>query len=138
MDMKTLNPYIDFGGRCRQAMTFYKNAFGGEITVLQTFAEAGMDVPEPFKNNVIHSELKAEGILFQASDGQPGVSPVPVGDNINFNVNLTDESEEARLFAALAEGGRVDQPLGITFWNSIYGAVTDRYGIHWIFNCPKS
>jgi uncharacterized glyoxalase superfamily protein PhnB len=76
--------------------------------------------------------------LFQASDGWPGVPLVSVGDNIYFNVNLTDENEEARRKAALAEGSRMDQPLEATFWNSIYGAMTDRYGIHRIFNCPKS
>ena len=30
--MKSLHPYIDFGGKCREAMTFYKAVFHGELT----------------------------------------------------------------------------------------------------------
>jgi uncharacterized glyoxalase superfamily protein PhnB len=33
--MKTLNPYINFGGKCREAMAFYRDVFGGQITALE-------------------------------------------------------------------------------------------------------
>lgn len=80
--------------------------------------------------------MKAEGLLLQASDGQPG-GAVTVGDNIALTVNMSDEQEQARIFDALANGGKVDYPLQATFWNSIFGMVTDRYGIHWQLNCAR-
>ena len=134
--MKTLNPYINFAGKCREAITFYKDCFKGEITALQTYAEAGMDVPEPFKQKVLHSELKAEDIVLMASDGQPGVA-VTVGDNITLSIILTDQAEQERIFNVLADGGKVDLALQDTFWGARFGIVTDRYGIHWQLNCDK-
>lgn len=29
--MNAINPYIGFNGRCREAMTFYKECLGGEM-----------------------------------------------------------------------------------------------------------
>ena len=89
-----------------------------------------MDVLEPFKQNILHSELKAEDLWLQASEGQPG-GQVTVGDNITLSVNLSDEQGQKRLFESLANGVKADYPLHTTFWNSIFGMVTDRYGIHW-------
>ena len=134
--MKTLNPYINFGGKCREAMSFYRDVFNGQITALQTYAEAGMDVLEPFRQNVLHSELKAEDLWLQASDGQPG-GMVTTGDNVTLSVNVSDEQEQTKIFEALAKGGKVDYPLHTTFWNSIFGIVTDRCGIHWQLNCAR-
>jgi PhnB protein len=134
--MKTLNPYINFAGQCREAMAFYKDCFQGEITALQTFGEAGMDVPEPFKQNILHSELKAEAMWLQASDGQPG-SAVIIGDNVTLSINLSDEKEQQRIFDTLADGGKVDYPLHDTFWGARFGMVMDRYGLHWQLNCEK-
>ena len=31
--MKHLNPYIGFNGTCREAMTFYKDCLGAELTM---------------------------------------------------------------------------------------------------------
>ena len=39
-----------------------------------------------------------------------------------------------RHFAALAEGGTVDEPLQDTFWGARFGMLVDRFGIHWMFN----
>ena len=36
-----LNPYLNFNGTARQALEFYNDVFGGELT-LSTFAEFGM------------------------------------------------------------------------------------------------
>ena len=36
-----LNPYLSFDGKAREAMDFYHDVFGGELTT-QTFAEGGM------------------------------------------------------------------------------------------------
>ena len=134
--MKTLNPYINFAGKCREAMTFYKDCFKGKITAMQTYDEGGMDVPEQFKQNILHSELKADAIWLQASDGQPGGS-VMVGDNITLSLNFSDEKEQQRIFDTLAEGGKVDYALHDTFWGARFGMATDRYGIHWQLNCDK-
>lgn len=39
--MKQLNSYLTFNGRCREAMTFYKECLGGEL-FLQTVGESSL------------------------------------------------------------------------------------------------
>jgi len=133
--MKSLHPYIDFGGKCREAMTFYKSVFHGELT-LNSFGEFGMEMPEPMKNLVMHSELKADGLVLHASDGQPH-HPATIGSNVSLSLQLTDEAEQTRIFDALAHGGQVLQPLEDGPWGARFGMLTDRFGLQWLLNCPK-
>ena len=36
------------------------------------------------------------------------------------------------MFAALAEGGQVQMPLGKTFFSPSFGMVADRFGVAWM------
>ena len=72
--MKSVNPYFDFGGRCREALEFYKECFGGEIIELVTYAETPLEVPEQFKQQIMHAKFRAEDIYFMATDGDPPAS----------------------------------------------------------------
>ncbi|MCU0495318.1 MAG: VOC family protein [Chloroflexaceae bacterium] len=134
--MKTLIPYLNFGGRCREAMTFYKGCFQAEQLTMQTFADAGFEVPPPFQDYILHSELTTDGLVLRASDGRFD-SPATVGDNISLNLMLNNLEEQERIFNSLAEGGTVDQPLQDAFWGDRFGQVTDQFGIHWMLICPK-
>ena len=40
-----------------------------------------------------------------------------------------------RMFAALAVDGKGEMPLQDMFWGSYFGSLTDRFGVHWMFNC---
>ena len=40
-------------------------------------------------------------------------------------------------FDALAEGGKVQEPLQDTFWGAKFGILQDAYGIRWMFNCEN-
>lgn len=132
--MKNMNPYLTFAGNCREAMEFYQLCLNGEITSMQTFAEAKMDVPEALKNKIVHAVLNAEGIHLMASDGMAGFV-ANVGNVISLSLDLTDTAEEEKIFNALAEGGKITMPLAKMFWGGIYGRLTDRYGIQWQLNC---
>jgi PhnB protein len=44
-----------------------------------------------------------------------------------------DGREDAdRLFAALAEGGEITEPIADQVWGDYYGSLTDRFGIMWM------
>ena len=132
--MKSLNPYLNFAGNCREAIYFYKDTFMGEILSMQTFAEANMEVEDRFKNNIIHADFKAEDVHLMASDGMPGFV-AESGNMVTLSVDLSDVDEQDRLFNALAAGGTVTMPLDTTFWGARFGMVTDRFGINWMLNC---
>ena len=134
--MSTLNPYLTFGGNCVEAMNFYKDCLGGELK-MNTLGDstAGKDMPD-YKDQIMHAELKSDGIVFYASD-MMGPKSVVVGNAVNLCVNSTDEAWTKEVFAKLAEGGKVGHELKLEFWGDMFGDFTDKYGIRWMFNCSK-
>ena len=61
----------------------------------------------------------------QAFDGVRGVM---------LALTYPTASEARRVFDELAKGGRVQMPLGETFWAAAFGSVTDRFGTPWLVN----
>jgi PhnB protein len=45
---------------------------------------------------------------------------------------VSSEEEAKRLFAALADGGKVTMPLAKTFFSPLFGMVNDRFGLAWM------
>ncbi len=123
-------------GTCKAAMKFYQECLGGELT-MQTFGESGQEVPEDYRQKIMHSELKVDNIHLMASDVMPGQS-VNQGDNIVLSIQLTDVKEQETIFNKLAAGGTVTMPLQDTFWGARFGMLVDKFGIHWMLNCQTS
>jgi PhnB protein len=132
--MITSNPYLHFSGNAREALDFYKTIFNGEVSGLQSYAEAGMAHDESMKNRVMHSEFKAGGVYFMASDSPTDVAPHS-DNNISMSLNFSDTAEIDRVFNALAQGGTVTVPLDTAPWGAKFGMLTDKYGIEWLLNC---
>lgn len=133
--MIQLNPYLRFNDRkCREAMTFYKECLGGELT-FQTIGESPMakEMPPEGQENIMHASLKTKDFEIFASDMMR--DKAVVGDNIALSLNLTDEKRTRELFEKIGKGGEVFMPLEKQFWGAIFGVVTDKYGIEWMFNC---
>lgn len=134
--MESMNPYIDFSGKCREALAFYTDCFNGEIVQQMTYADANIDVPDAFKSHLLHAEFKAPGIRLMASDGRPGQTVAP-SSRIMLCLHFTDEAEQTRVFDALGKGGSVIEPLAIAFWGARFGMTIDAFGVHWMLICPK-
>jgi len=129
----TVNPYLTFTGNCREAMTFYKEALGGELDVM-TFEGAPVDVPEEHKNNVMHASLKFGDALIMASDSMPE-QQVNNGNSVYISIASSDVEEGRRFFNNLSDGGTILMPFEKTFWGAIFGMFTDKYGMNWMINC---
>ena len=130
--MARLIPYLSFTGNCREAMTFYQGCLGGQLWV-QTFGEAPMaeGMPAEMREQILHSALNSDTLVLMASDSMGGQTPTP-GGSITLCIN-TDEADELNaLFDKLSVGATVTQPLNEEFFGW-YGALTDRYGINWMF-----
>lgn len=69
-------------------------------------------------------------------DSMPG--KLNVGNNFYITIDPDDGEEAERIFAALAEGGRVQMPLQRTEWAEKHGSCTDRYGIQWMVDYTGS
>jgi PhnB protein len=136
-----LDVYLFFDGNCREAMDFYKGVFGGDLNV-QTYSEAPQ-MPsehggkEDMADKVMHASLEGGAVKIMASD-----SPFPdkLGSgSVSLSLGGTDATKLTELFNALAEGGKVNQPLQKQFWGDTFGMATDKYGFDWMVNitAPK-
>ena len=71
----TLNPYLNFNGNAREAMTFYQQVLGGELTSAPSTSSAvgGLE-------GVMHAQLETpDGFTLMASDTAPGMGEVTPG-----------------------------------------------------------
>lgn len=130
-----IQPYLFFDGRCEEAIDFYKTTIGAEVTMLMRFK----DSPEPpdkamcpgiSPENVMHASLKIGDSTVMCSDGRGEGKPKFEG--ISLSLTVKDAVEAERLFAALGKGGRVQMPLGKTFWSPAFGMLADRFGVSWM------
>lgn len=131
MNAKLL-PYLNFMGKTREAMEFYKSVLGGEL-IISTFGESGAPVKDEFKDWIMHAELKNGELTFMASDGYDE-KPVHMGDNINMSIVGTDEAQISKYFEGLSEGAKVEMPLEKAPWGDKFGMLTDKFGVHWMVN----
>ena len=132
-----INAYLTFNGNCREAMTFYKECLGGEL-VLQTIGESPLSdkMPKKMKDSILHATLTNESLLLMGSDmvGEKGLLK---GNAVSLTLDCNSESEIKELYLKLSDGGKADHPPEHTFWNAIFGDLTDRYGNHWLLNFDK-
>jgi len=132
-----LNPYLTFGGNCREVMEFYAGALGGKLE-MQTFGDFGAPVSDGYKDKIMHAHLDADGLVLMASDAMEGQTPT-VGDNVSLSLS-GGPGESGRLtaaFAALSEGGTTTMPLGDAPWGAVFGMFGDKYGVSWLVNIEK-
>jgi PhnB protein len=140
MSKALIQPYLNFGGRCEEAIEFYRTTIGAEVLMLMRFKDAPMPpdqkmVPPDAENKVMHATLRIGDSIVMASDGQcTGSGPKFEGFNLSFTA--PDEAEANRVFHALTQGGKVDMPIGQTFWSPCFGMVTDRFGLGWMVTVP--
>lgn len=133
-------PYLFFGGRCEEALEFYKQALGAQIGTVLRFNQSPEPVPEGllkpgFETKIMHSQFTLGNTTIMASDGCGQQAPFTA-----FSLTLTLPSLDAaeRIFKALAEGGKINMPLGSTFWSPCYGQVSDKFGVEWMVMVPMA
>ena len=135
----SFNPYLFFGGNCRDAFNRYQEIFGGEPFVM-TMADAppsDRPIAPGREHYVIHAALKFDdGGLLMGSDDPMTDNFGPV-QGMMVSWSDADPGEVKRVFEALAEGGTVTQPLIETFFSPAWGMVTDRFGTPWMVGADQ-
>lgn len=128
-----VQPYLFFGGKCEEAIEFYRCALGAEVQMLMRYKESPEEqrpVPSCFDDKVMHASLRIGETILMASDGM--CDGKPNFDGFSLSVTVPNEAEADRVFAALGEGGLVTMPLDKTFWSPKFGMLTDRFGVGWM------
>ena len=136
-----VEPYLFFNGRCEEAMAFYKEAIGAEVTIQMRMNEAPDPpppgaIPEGFENKIMHANLRIGDTMLMVSDGNSNMQPTFNGFTLSLSV--ADAAEAERTFNALQQGGgKVTMPLGKTFWSPAFGMLEDRFGVGWMVIVPR-
>jgi PhnB protein len=134
--MSKIVPYLRFNdGKAEEAFNFYKSVFGGEL-MSQKVSETPMakDMPADKQNLLMHVSLRGKDLELAGSDMMRDVAKV--GDNISITYLCSSEKELNDVFGKLKVGGEIFMEPEKTFWDAIFGVVTDKYGIEWMLNCP--
>jgi PhnB protein len=134
--MTQLNAYLHFNGNCREAMTFYKESLGGDLEMMTVGdSPMGAQMPPEAQKNILHATLKNGGFVIMASDIM-GPGGVTKGNNLSLTLVCSSQKETETLFSKLAAGGKVTHALKEEFFG-LYGDLTDKHGINWMFNYEK-
>ena len=127
-----LNAYLNFDRQAREAMEFYADVLGGELSIM-TFGDMGMDDPA-VRDSVMHSSLEtAGGMTLMASDMPPGMD-WKAGTNFALSLSGEDAAALRGYWERLTEGGEVQMPLEAQMWGDEMGACVDRFGVGWMIN----
>jgi PhnB protein len=131
-----LNPYLNFDSDARQAMEFYRDVFGGNLTI-NTFGEFGA-AGTPEADKVMHSQLETDsGFTLMASDTPADMQRNP-GDNISVSLSGDDADTLRGYWQKLSDGGTVTMPMEKQMWGDEFGMCVDRFGIPWMVNITQA
>lgn len=132
--MTQINAYLNFNGNCREAMNFYKECLGGELS-LQTVEGSAIEAqcPPAMKHQVLHASLVKDNLVIMGSD-MVGPDGFIKGNTISLSLNCNSEKEIQTFFPRLSAGGQIIHPLRVEFWGAVFGVLTDKFGVRWMLN----
>lgn len=137
-----VHSYLNFDGRCEEALEFYKKALGAEVEMILRFKDNPDNAAEgggcadlkADPNKIMHSSLRIGQSTVMMSDCQCAGETKFQG--FSLSLSLQTEEEAQRVFNALADGGQVEMPLVKTFFAQSFGLVSDRFGVSWMIIIP--
>jgi len=127
-----VQPYLNFDGRCDEALQFYQKAVGAKVAMVMRWKDSPDESMRTAQNadRVMHAQFAIGDTTIMASDGRGGGKPSFAG--ITLALSAASEAEVDRIFNGLAEGGNVQMPLGKTFFSPRFGMVADKFGVGWM------
>ena len=130
--------YLSFDGNCEAAMNFYKNAFGGEFTVMMRYSDGPPQYQtEENKNKIMHATLAfPNGGELKASDNFN--HPITKGNAYHVSVGANSLEQGEEFFNKLNDGAEVTMPFGPVFWGGKFGSLRDKFGVQWMISTPHT
>jgi len=142
--MARTSTYLNFPRNTEAAFLFYQSVFGGEFgnDGIARFCDIPVtpDMPPLTAEDqqlIMHVELAiVGGHVLMGTDAPESMGfKVAFGNNVHINLEPDTKAETKALFDQLSAGGVVTMPLQVMFWGAYYGSCTDKFGVHWMFNC---
>lgn len=134
--MLRCTPFLLFDGQCAEAMAFYHECLGGELTLTE-LADTPMKAqfPPEKHHRIINAQLKSGAIEISATDwmASPDLEPKQ-GNTYAIYVMGGTYDELQAVFDKLKDGANKEwfQELHAMPFGT-YGQFFDRFGVQWIF-----
>jgi PhnB protein len=128
-------PFLHFDGNCAQAMSFYRDCFGGKLA-LTKLGDTAMKAQFPREKHgrIINAHLQSGAFELSGTDWMASPALEPVRGNMSAVFVTGDTAELKPVFGQLSVGANREHfqdlhemPFGI------YGQFYDKYGVQWIF-----
>lgn len=130
--------YLTFNGNCGEAMAFYKDCFGGQLSI-QYLSQTpqGKDLPKKMRSCVLHALLQNDKFVLMGTDivGEAGLHK---GNAISFCIDCKSQRAVEKYYVKLSMGGEAAHPLKVNHWGIMHGELIDKYGHHWILSCKTA
>ncbi|WP_285114075.1 VOC family protein [Leifsonia sp. fls2-241-R2A-40a] len=145
----TTTSHLNFrDGGARDALGFYAEVFGGELTIA-TYGDFGMPADLPGARGVMFGQvISADGFRIMAYD-VPGETsaqqPRELFTRRENGTTITDQEyfvsvrgssldEVSGYWERLADGATIVEPLAASAWSAGFGMLTDRFGVTWVLD----
>jgi PhnB protein len=125
-----LNTYVNFAGRCAEAFRYYEINLGATVGMMMTHAQAPdpSRLPPEWKDAVLHARVRIGDSELTGAD-IPNAQPMR---SAYLTLSVDSDAEAERIYAALADGGKIFMAMGETFFASRFAQVQDQFGINWM------
>ena len=135
--MSSISSYLTFNGNCREAMMFYKDCLGGELS-LQPIGESPLadKMPPQMKERILHATLVKDDLVLLGSD-MVAENGLLKGNSVSLMLNCSSEQEIKKFYENLSAGGEATHPPENSFWGALFGDLTDKFGNHWLLHFDK-
>ncbi|MGL5892622.1 MAG: VOC family protein, partial [Bacteroidia bacterium] len=106
--MPSLLIYLMFNGNCREAMLFYQQCLGGELS-FQTIADTpqATHLPEKVKNYILHAALRKDDFEIAGTD-MINDSGLVKGNAVSILLRCKSDKELRSYFKLLSAGGETE------------------------------
>ena len=133
MAVQKIAPFFWHDGTAEEAAQFHTQLFGGTITEISHYPDAGCDIHGQQAGQVMVASYDILSYRLHGINAGPIFKPSPA---LSLVVQIEDRSEIERIWAGLSEGGTIMMPLDSYDWSGLYGWCNDRFGISWQITLP--
>jgi len=120
--------YVSFPGTAREALEFYADVFGGDLS-LHTYEDFSRSDGPP--GAIAHGVLSG-AVAFAGADAADGEKSVRIEGIMLSLLGAAEPEILHEWFDKLAVDGRIVDPLAPKPWGASDGQVIDRHGLHWL------
>ncbi len=131
-----INVYLTFNGNAKEAMTFYRDVLGGELSVMKVSDTPGKDKASAENlDKVMHASLINGNLILFATD-MIAEGKYNEGNGVTMNLNCP-VGDINNYFDKLSSGGKVIHPVKEEFWGGTFGVLIDKFGKKWMLHAEK-